>query len=432
MPLKSRGRRLVLDRDVLYHFRATAKLRHVELAFENYFVSEHQAWVHNLWLRDACPCNECVSESSGQKRFATYDVDASPQLESCRVTEGGDLEVVWANDFLTGGSHTSIYPLDFLQRVLMTNGRLHFPYRPHLKRTLWDKSTFTKDFDSRFISYEDWMAGGDVFVRALLNIQEWGLIFIRGVPESHDAVQDIANKIGSLQSTLYGLTWDVISKPNAENVAYTNESLCLHQDLLYWEDMPKLQLLHCLKNECEGGESLFSDGLRAATEIKTSHRDHYDLLTSVPVSYHYTKNGFYSQQRSVITEAGLLPVKIFWSPPFQAPFHHPFRRKGAGKLQHWHGAARQFRDSIESPENMFQHRLQPGDCVIFDNQRILHGRTRFDTSIGFRHLRGGYVDSQTLESVFVRLGEQAMLGLLEEDATGSRYKSGIAEDTLSP
>jgi gamma-butyrobetaine dioxygenase len=42
--------------------------------------------------------------------------------------------------------------------------------------------------------------------------------------------------------------------------------------------------------------------------------------------------------------------------------------------------------------------LAPGDCVIFDNTRLLHARTAF-ASAGARHLQGCYADIDALQSI---------------------------------
>jgi len=36
-------------------------------------------------------------------------------------------------------------------------------------------------------------------------------------------------------------------------------------------------------------------------------------------------------------------------------------------------------------------------CVVFDNRRVLHGRTEFEPN-GHRHLRGCYVDRTEFQS----------------------------------
>lgn len=365
---------------------------------------EHHSFpkLSQLLFRDACQCAHCVSESSGQKNFATCDVDEKPQLESSRVLEDGSLELVWARDFMSAGeSHTSIYPLHFLQRLLVHH-ILPELYTP--ERYVWDRAFLEENMEARAISYDAWMAGGETFAKGLADLCQWGLVIVKGVPESKEAVEDIANKIGNLQSTFYGKTWDVISKPNAENVAYTNEFLCLHQDLMYHHDIPFVQLLHCMKNDCQGGDSLFSDGFRAAVEIQHRNPRGYAMLASRPVNFQYSRNGhFYQHPRLVIKKASgqksRLPLAIHWSPPFQGPFS-PL--SAPDRLRAWHKAAKAFKNSLEAPENMLQYRLQPGDCVLFDNWRILHGRTRFDTSSGLRHLHGGYLNRQTVMSAVRR------------------------------
>lgn len=395
---------------------ATSDGSSLTLVFENHSYAN----VPHIWFRDGCPCAHCVSESSGQKTFATCDIDATPQLESCKVLEDGALQLVWAHDFLRGESHTSLYPLRLIQRRLVHKHGLPELYLP--ERYLWDRADFEKNMEARAISYDAWMAGGEAFAKSLLDLCQWGLVFVRGVPESIDAVKDIANKIGVLQSTFYGETWDVISKPNAENVAYTNEFLGLHQDLMYYKDFPYVQLLHCMKNDCEGGDSLFSDGLRAAAEFKYKKQPEYLLLSKQPVNFQYSRNGhFYRAARRVIFEPkhwqpqARLPRMIHWSPPFQGPFVHLDDRSTS--LPAWRDAARAFKNNLEAPENMLQYRLQPGDCVLFDNTRILHGRTEFDTSSGTRRMHGTYLQKQTVTSALRREIERGHLTLESLDGS---------------
>lgn len=368
----------------------------ITLEFEHHTISK----LSPLVFRDACLCAHCVSESSGQKKFATCDVDQTPRLESSKVLEDGSLELVWADDFMTGDSHTSIYPSLFLQRWF-AHQALPELYTP--ERYVWDRTFFEENMEARAVKYDAWMAGGEAFVKGLLDLCQWGLVIVKSVPESKEAVEDIASKIGDLQSTFYGKTWDVISKPNAENVAYTNEFLCLHQDLMYHTDIPHVQLLHCIKNDCQGGDSLFSDGFRAAVEVQHRQPVEYKMLTNRRVNYQYSRNGhFYHQPRLVIKKANdkpRLPLAIHWSPPFQGPFAPS---ASPDRMRTWHKGAKAFKTSLEAPENMLQYRLQPGDCVLFDNWRILHGRTRFDTASGLRHLHGGYLSRQTLLSAVRR------------------------------
>lgn len=90
-----------------------------------------------------------------------------------------------------------------------------------------------------------------------------------------------------------------------------------------------------------------------------------------------------------------------WSPPFQGPFRIDIGLKDHGaKLQNWHRAAKAFDQALNHPENMFQYRLEEGDCVIFNNRRVLHGRTAFTSGTGgaVRWLKGAYLDHDDFQS----------------------------------
>ncbi|HEX3844288.1 MAG TPA: TauD/TfdA family dioxygenase, partial [Steroidobacteraceae bacterium] len=54
---------------------------------------------------------------------------------------------------------------------------------------------------------------------------------------------------------------------------------------------------------------------------------------------------------------------------------------------------------LREPRFMLRLMLRAGDLVVFDNQRILHGRTGFASARHPRHLQGCYL---TRDSIFSR------------------------------
>ena len=48
-------------------------------------------------------------------------------------------------------------------------------------------------------------------------------------------------------------------------------------------------------------------------------------------------------------------------------------------------------------------RLENGMLVMFDNHRLLHGRTEYDPSSGHRHLQGCYIEHDVTEGKLRRL-----------------------------
>jgi gamma-butyrobetaine dioxygenase len=57
--------------------------------------------------------------------------------------------------------------------------------------------------------------------------------------------------------------------------------------------------------------------------------------------------------------------------------------------------------------------MQEGECVIFNNRRVLHGRKEFDTTHGERWLKGAYVDTDVFMSRFRVLNEKYELKGIE-------------------
>ncbi|KAH0429055.1 hypothetical protein CcaCcLH18_08682 [Colletotrichum camelliae] len=373
-----------------------------------------------VYLRDRCPCPQCVSPSSGNKSFSSAEIPRRLAFDKVTKHDDGSLHITWKHDIprAAAANHVSVFPaagpqsmsrIATEQSVAFAPTRVHFDKNP-VKRLLWDNKILAPR--RKTIPYKAWMAGGDAFRTGAQELAATGLIFLTGVPNSETAVADIGLKFGALKETFYGRTWDVISKPDAENVAYTSSYLGLHSDMLYLESPPRIQLLHCLENSCSGGESIFSDAFFAARRMRELcapwKLNALKALCEVKVPYHYSKNGFfYRQERPVFKWTGNHKnvQDIWWSPPFQAPFHIPKDDDERKHFLDWQRGARMFQRILEDEAHMFQRKLQPGECVLFDNQRVLHGRREFDAGSGRRWLKGTYIANEDFLSTLNKLHE---------------------------
>ncbi|KAI0543592.1 Clavaminate synthase-like protein [Xylaria curta] len=344
------------------------------------------------WLRDACTCEKCVNPSSGQKNYASADVPLKLDISHLAVTEEGELLVHWQNDFHTRDIHVSKYPRSLWDR-LEAVGTNTIP-----EPRIWNRQTMTET--SPYYSYQSFMTDGPEYRQAMTALGELGLVFLRDIPSDEETVKDIASRLGLIQDTFYGTTWDVISKPNAENVAYTNSYLGLHQDLLYMSNVPRIQILHCLENTCEGGESIFSDSYRAVHKFRRIYPSGEAPLVERKVVYHYNKGGnIYRSERPVLSDLGSSKIGVYWSPPFQSPVQaDELTSDGMNLYKRWHKSARRIKMFLEEDEAVYEYKMKPGECVIFDNRRVLHGRRAFDTSSGKRWLKGTYVENDSFNS----------------------------------
>lgn len=219
--------------------------------------------------------------------------------------------------------------------------------------------------------------------------------------------------------------------------------------MLYFQNPPHIQLLHCIQSASTGGASVFADAYRAAVDLFNTDPDAFDVLSTVPVNYHYNHpdDNVYRTTKPVIdlrplrigdtaytrirdykrdwhalslrnggagwTETALVDCmdKINWGPPFMAPFsNHQDPRHLARpalsalneKVDEWHRAAVKFNTLLQRPEYLYERKMNPGECVLFDNTRTLHSRRAFDAAdVGKpRWLRGTYVDKDPYYSKF--------------------------------
>jgi hypothetical protein len=237
----------------------------------------------------------------------------------------------------------------------------------------------------------------------VIDLARYGIVFLRNVPQDPDAIKRITTTIAPIKNTFYGETFDVRAKPNAENVAYTSDYLGLHQDLLYLESPPQIQILHCLENSCTGGESLFSDGDRIGRLLTLfpKSRAVANLLTQ-PVEYGYNANGFWYYRKISSTMYATSGVfrDLWWSPPFESPI-------GELKVsQHSIRGRKLLETLLNEPTSVYERKMEPGECVLFDNRRVMHGRNAFDAQGGgSRWLRGAYISKEDFLSKAAQLPE---------------------------
>ena len=82
----------------------------------------------------------------------------------------------------------------------------------------------------------------------------------------------------------------------------------------------------------------------------------------------------------------------------------PLRGSHAG-ISAFYAAYRRWAELLAEPGRQLNLRLAPGDCLVFDNTRVLHARTTFSLSAGSpgRHLQGCYADLDGLASTLAVL-----------------------------
>jgi alpha-ketoglutarate-dependent taurine dioxygenase len=353
--------------------------------------------------------------SDGQMNYSLADIPIDIGIKSQESIDG-EHHIRWSND-VPGfdDDHVSIYPA---RQVIRGKFGTMRPDHTILQRKqhLWDRNTF--DIESSTIAFDEYMHSNTGLARALHLLWRYGLIFIKDVPSEENAVADLANRVALLRNTFYKPTWDVRSKPNAENVAYTSRTLNFHQDLLYMKEPPGLQFLHCIENTCQGGESAFADTFEAVWRLESKQPELVQqLATEIFIPYGYNKGGHsYFDKKPVLPRFKALPgrpgkkittkgqqiparmvsrslTRVYWSPPFVVP-DQIVPNRNPEQVVRRQTALKAFSQELEREDLRIETKLPPGTCAVFDNLRVVHARKSFDTNSGRRWLKGAYLDNQ--------------------------------------
>ncbi len=224
-----------------------------------------------------------------------------------------------------------------------------------------------------------------------------GFVIFEGVPTEPGAVLKVATRFGFVRETNFGALFNVRSTPEATDLAYTSVALDPHTDNPYRAPVPGIQLLHCLINETSGGLSTLVDGFAVAQALRSEQPQAFEILSNTPVRFKYIDAG------TELT-ASAAPIELDVTGALKAIHFSPrldfVPLFAAAQLDAYYRARRMFDYRLRAPQYEIRFLLKTGDLVMFDNCRLLHGRTGFDPAEGLRHLQGCYIDIDGPRSLY--------------------------------
>ena len=240
------------------------------------------------------------------------------------------------------------------------------------------------------------LVNDDALEQWLIGLATYGCSIVQNVPVELNGVTQLAQRMGPIRDTNFGLVWDVIAEPDPITNANTKLPLPPHVDLPTREYQPGIQYLHCLINEAEGGENILVDGFRLAEEVRTQRPDYYELLTTISWNWSNrskTSDYRFSSPMLVTNSSGQL-TEVRMGNWLRAPLTNvAFDQVEAAYAAYRYIFALSFEERFA-----LRFRLGAGDCMVFDNRRVLHARGAFSGDAGRRHLRGCYSERDELYS----------------------------------
>ncbi|WP_192035623.1 TauD/TfdA family dioxygenase [Halomonas sp. YLGW01] len=346
-----------------------------------------------LWLRERAPDAETLDPLTGQRLIEAAELPLDLALESAELS--GDALALRFSD-----GHRVHFPLDELLGAnaedLVAPGRL-----------LWDAHQAKPQHADFAAAIDDDAA----LLEMLEGLHRDGFVVVSGVPAEEDGMQSLMERVGPLRRTNWGGIADVKSVANAYDLTMTQRGLEPHTDNPYRDPIPGYIWLHCLTNAADGGDSTLADGYRAAQLLRERDPAAFDCLTRVSPAFRYRDETTWLESEGPLIELDS-QGRIF-----RVRYSNRTERVEAlpaEELAQYYAARQAFYQLITSDELTLNLKLDPGQMLIMDNYRLLHGRRAFELGGGVRHLRQGYVDRDSTASRRRVLRQQ--LGNAEEAA----------------
>lgn len=289
------------------------------------------------------------------------------------VNPGGSVEIQWQD------KHVSTFEFDWLRQFSYGNrdrrDRVH-------RVPLWDKDYIR---NPPAFAFDTIRADKKEFLEMLRVVRDRGLCFIQNAPTEPGTLEALASRIGPLQESNFGRVQDLVIDNTKRSIANSYEGLKPHTDEPYRASPPGVLMFHCLETDRTGaGASTFLDGFEAAAMLRRNDPEGFQSLCRNNQRF----RRYFAGDVDLIAEFPLITLDEFGNitgirindrvaAPLSIPSENvePYYRGLQGLLK-----------LCEDPDRMIERVLSPGDIAVFDNHRILHGRTRL-TLTGRRWLQ---------------------------------------------
>jgi gamma-butyrobetaine dioxygenase len=342
-----------------------------------------RAYFNYYWLRDNDPTS--FNAKTRERSFDIFHLAEAPRAKAAAI-DGDALVIDWA-----GEDHTTRMPIAWLEAHAQGKRR---PDPADLPRTVWfgdhyaDVARFTHaELLSDRTKVRDWLEA--------MIIE--GISIVTDMPDTDAALTQLVNVMGQVRPTFFGDYFDVKTHINPTNTAYTSAALELHTDTPAEEHAPGVQFLHMRRNSVQGGLNLFGDGMAAANDYRAMDPEGFELLSSIEIPF-YCEHDTYdmrSYQRVIELDQHGQVSGLTISQHMLDLIDLP-----QDVLDRYYPAFCRFGKLLQSDKYIMKFTLKAGECIVFDNHRIVHGRAAYVATSGERYLRGCYADRAEMRSTY--------------------------------
>ena len=339
-----------------------------------HFADGAAADFHYFWLRHHCDC--CRHPQTGERTLCSSDFPLGLQPASAGLNADGSLlTIVWDEP----DAHRSEYRLDWLREHAYALNREAVPPP-------------ASDVSQLEMSATHLAPATRLRDACRARVAQLGAVIVRNFGTDTEAlIDDLAGGGLTIVPTHFGriedLRTDNTTNANTDQLGYTDAPVHLHTDQPFLDVPPRYQLLHCMQPADHGGDSVVVDAWQAARYLRSLDAPAFEMLARLPVRFHRQQKQFERLQTAPIIELRDGDIFRVRSSYFtMAPHRVPF-----AEMEQWYRAYNRFVAVTNIPRHQYRFRLAAGDFLVYDNFRMLHGRTGF---VGARWVRGVYFNER--------------------------------------
>ena len=363
------------------------QMRAIDMATDSLIIQwddSKSTYFDYFWLRDNARDPDSFDVRSHQRELFTAALDPDIRPDGVILSDNGDTAIIDWPDV----DRPVTYDASFLAQFRDPDQARFWPARQLWKAADFDAANIDKHVRIPF----DAMSKSNGTEALLSAVARHGFALLEGCPPALQSVEDVVSKVGYVRETIFGGLFEFEANEDMSDSAYTPKELRPHTDGTYSHDAPGLQLLLCKYYEARGGESIMVDGLRIANDLKADDPELFDALTRIEVTGLYKGDGVELRaHRPIIRLDRHGEIE-------QISFNNYDRdtiRLNDRDMHLLYKGIRALDSRFNDSQYQWRYCLKPGEMLVFDNWRILHGRAAFS---GVRRMAGAYVNREDFES----------------------------------
>ncbi len=242
-----------------------------------------------IWLRANCPCAICLDPRNGERLVSITDLPRQVSVSAARRS-GGRVEIVFGPD-----GHRATFDVGWLSQfaneddnadggssVDALNGE---DTRTEDAKRLWSADEIARAFPQG--SWPLFRAEAAHQQACLSAVLRDGFVVLRDVPREPGTVLAVAQSIGLVRETERGPLIDVQVGEVPPNEAFTSRAMTPRTAQPFRDPPLTLEVVHCLTDATEGGESVLVDGFHAAASLRASDPAAFTVLATTEVTFAY-------------------------------------------------------------------------------------------------------------------------------------------------